>query len=359
MRRFFWLIGLLLLALMPGAMVLAQTNQGDAAAQKAVGYIRTQQAADGTFAGFGAGSTADAVIAIAAAGINAGEVKKGAASATDGLAKLAPDAAKDTGVAAKFVIAALLAGQNPRTLGGDDLVAVVEKGFNPATGQYGKDVTGHALSLLALRAAGSTPQTAAVSQLAKLQLPDGGWSFDGTAGTGSDTNTTALAYQALVASRVSASNTAPAEQKAVNYLKSQQNADGGFPYSQTSKFGNASDANSTALAYQMILASGDKPESWAKNGKTPLDRLLAFQNPSGAFRFQDAPPDDNQLATYQAIPPIKGKTYPLAGILITEPASSNPARLPNTGVSSPALVPVLALAVLLIAAGLLLRRTRV
>ena len=55
--------------------------------------------------------------------------------------------------------------------------------------------------------------------------------------------------------------------------------------------------------------------NWAKNGKTPVNRLLAFQNPTGAFRFQDAQADDNQFATYQALPACAGKTYPLDPIL--------------------------------------------
>ena len=36
---------------------------------------------------------------------------------------------------------------------------------------------------------------------------------------------------------------------------------------------------------------------------------------SGAFRFQDTPPDDNQGATYQAVPALAGKTFPIEAIL--------------------------------------------
>lgn len=373
MRRLFLLIGALLLAVMPAVSAWAQTTANDAAAQKAATYIRTQQAPDGTFAGFGAGSTADAIYALSAANLNIAELKNNDVSPIDGLAKLAPEAAKDPGVATKFVIAALLAGQSPTALGGTDMVAAVESGFNPATGQYGKDVTAHALALLALRAAGATIRPEAVAALEKLQLPDGGWSFDGTPATGSDTNTTSLAIQALTAS----GSTADARTKALAYLRAQQNADGGFPYSQTSQFGNASDANSTALGVQAILASGETLDAWAKAGQTPVDRLLAFQNPSGAFRFQDAQPEDNQLATYQAVPAIMGKPFPIEPILIaltpagqtaepaapagtengtsTAPSPGAATGLPAAGRGSNLVLPLL-VAGLLLLVGLALRR---
>ncbi len=367
------MVGMLLLLMLPETTAWAQGSANDAAVQKAVAYIRAQQAPDGTFAGFGASSTADAIYALAAADVNVSEFKNGQASAVDGLVKLAPEAAKDAGVAAKFVMAALLAGQSPHSLGGTDLVTAVERGFNTATGQYGKDVTSHALALLALRAAVGTIRPEAVTALEKLQLADGGWSFDGTAATGSDTNTTALAIQALVA----AESTGEAKTKAIAYLRAQQNADGGFPFSQTSQFGNASDANSTALGVQAILASGETLDAWARDGKTPVDRLLAFQNPSGAFRFQDAQPEDNQLATYQAVPAIMGRPFPIEPILIaltpagqtaepaapagtengtsTAPSPGTATGLPAAGRGSSLTLPLL-VAGLLLLAGLALRR---
>jgi prenyltransferase beta subunit len=374
-------LGLLVLAVFPHALVSAQGGTNDAAAQKAVAYIRTQQAADGTFAGFGAGSTADALYALAAMGINAADFKNNGASATEGLAKAAPEAAKDSGVAAKFVLAALLTGQNPRAVGGIDLVAVVQNGYDAAAERYGKDTTSAALALLALRAAGEHVQPASVTKLEQQQLPDGGWSFDGTAATGSDTNTTSLVLQALIASN----GTQDVRTKALGYIRAQQNADGGFPYSQASQFGNASDANSTALSIQAILAAGESVANWTKEGKTPLDRLIAFQNPSGAFRYQDGTPDDNQLATYQAVPAIVGKTFPLQPIAVAQPAAptatpegalapaptvdpvtttspvpapvaGGAAQLPDTGAPAPPVLALLTAALVVLALGIGLRR---
>jgi LPXTG-motif cell wall-anchored protein len=317
----------LFLVLLPVTTLRAQGT--DPALQPTLAYMRSQQGADGTFAGFGAGSTADAVIALATAGVNSATFNNGGASALDGLTNLAPEAAKDPGVAAKFVLATVAAQQNPRALGGTDLVAAVEQGFDSATGRYGKDVTAHALALLALHATGTSINPAAISATESLQLPDGGWSFDGTAATGSDTNTTALVLQALAAAAPSSA----ARAKGIAYLRTQQNDDGGFPYSQTSQFGNASDANSTALSIQAILANNENLDDWTKAGATPATRLLALQNPSGAFRFQDEPADDNQLATYQAVPAVLGRTLLFDAASADVPAPS-PATLPNTGASS-------------------------
>jgi LPXTG-motif cell wall-anchored protein len=336
-----WLAYLLAVLALVATFAPAHAQQNTAQVDKAVAYIRSQQQPDGSFAGFGPGSTADAIFALSAANVNIAEIKQGGASPVDYLRSQAATVASDTGVSAKFLIAALLAGQSP-TFQGTDLVVNVEQGYNAQTGQYGKDVTTHAYSLIGLVAAGSTPKPEAIEALKKLQLPDGGWSFDGTAATGSDTNTTSIAVQALKA----AGDTSDAIGKAIAYYKAQQNGDGGFPYSQSSQFGNASDANSTALSIQALIAAGENPDNWAREGKTPAQRLAAFQNASGAFRFQDSQPDDNALATYQAVPALLGKTLPLEGIAIALPEqpsgspvpapSASPAPLPS---ASPAPLP--------------------
>ena len=383
--RWVLFVGALLALVAPVAPVLAQAN--DPAIDKAVAYIRSQQQSNGSFNGFGAGSTADAVFALAAANVNVAEVRSGGQSAIDYIRSQAKDAGKDTGVAAKFVIALLQAGQSPILPDGTNLIQEVERGYNAATARYGNDVTAHAYAMIALNAAGqqSARKSEVVDALKKLQLPDGGWSFDGAPATGSDTNTTSIVIQALVA----VGDKSEALTKAIAYLRSQQNSDAGFPYSQTSQFGNASDANSTALSLQALLAAGEDLAGYTKEGKTIRDRLLAFQNPSGAFRYQDDQPEDNTLATYQAVPALAGKTLPLEGIMIAlpaapaasapaasapaasspattpapaasapAPAGGVPAQLPNTGATN--FVPALALvALLLLVAGLALKRQRV
>ena len=69
----------------------------------------------------------------------------------------------------------------------------------------------------------------------------------------------------------------PAVERAVAYLVTQRNADGGFPYSQASEYGTASDANSTALVIQAIVAAGGNPTAgpWADVNGNPVAALLA------------------------------------------------------------------------------------
>ncbi len=148
--------------------------------------------------------------------------------------------------------------------------------------------------------------------------------------TGSDTNTTAMVFQALVA----AAPTSAARAKGIAYLHTQQNADGGFPYSQASPFGNASDANSTALSTQAIIASGEDMAGWTREGATPHRVCKHSKMPVVHSDFQDQPPDDNQLATYQAIPALLGMTFVVIATSSGDNAvASSPATLPNTGVA--------------------------
>ncbi|MEU6347913.1 prenyltransferase/squalene oxidase repeat-containing protein [Streptomyces sp. NPDC047072] len=93
-----------------------------------------------------------------------------------------------------------------------------------------------------------------------------------------DTNSTAAAVQALSALGGHASATG----KAVAWLKSVQNKDGGWGYLP----GGASDANSTSV---VIGALGDGAGKVLKDGKSPYDALLALSLPcadGGAFAYQ-------------------------------------------------------------------------
>jgi len=353
-------LAVLALALIAPSLARAQAPAGLAGA---LAWMRAEQQADGSFPGFGPGDTADAVIALVAAGEDLADFAKGGSTPVSYLEAQAAGYATNPGAAAKLAMAAIAAGADPASFGGLDLFAVIGKGYDPATGQYGPDVYGHALALLAIKAAGATPPDAAVARLLAAQLPDGGWSFDGTEATGSDTNTTGLALQAL-AGRAGPVNQARAN--ALTYLESQQNDDGGFPYSQASSFGTDSDVNSTAAAALGIRAAGGSPGDprWQKNGNGPVELIESLQNDSGAFRYQQAQADDNALATYQAVPALAGATLPVATAQVAGAqaavaggSSAQAAGLPATaeGRGAPlGLIALLSLA--LVACGARLRR---
>lgn len=319
MRRFIHFLAVLAL-LFTLAPVSAQTDE---TLDRAIEYIKTQQQDDGSFAGVGAGSTADAIFALVAAGEDVGAVQANGTSAIDFINSQAEEAAQDAGLASKYAIALLLAGQSTTLEDGTDLLELIENSYDDQTGQYGADTTAHAYALIALQAAGRDVPAEAVEALKQLQQEDGGWSFN--AESGSDTNTTALAVQALVA----AGDAGDAISQAVEYYHTQQNDDGGFPYSQESEYGTDSDANSTALSIQALLAAGENLDDWAKDGNTPVDRLVEFQNESGAFRYQDAMPDDNAFATYQAVPAVAGETLPLQQVAAVEQPAATAEATPE------------------------------
>ncbi|MGN9759734.1 prenyltransferase/squalene oxidase repeat-containing protein [Streptomyces sp. SD31] len=99
-----------------------------------------------------------------------------------------------------------------------------------------------------------------------------------------DTNSTAIAVQGLAA--VGEHDTEA--EKAVTWLKSVQNKDGGWGYTP----GGASDANSTSVVIGALNAVGDDPaevRKGGKGGKSPYDALVKLSLPcskGGAFAYQ-------------------------------------------------------------------------
>ncbi|MFI0543969.1 prenyltransferase/squalene oxidase repeat-containing protein [Streptomyces sp. WSLK1-3] len=96
-----------------------------------------------------------------------------------------------------------------------------------------------------------------------------------------DTNSTAAAAQALSA----AGGHGGAVTKAVNWLKSVQNKDGGWGFAP----GGASDANSTSVVIGALAAQDIPVPQVRSGGKSPYDALLKLSLPcadGGAFAYQ-------------------------------------------------------------------------
>jgi prenyltransferase beta subunit len=282
------------------------------AGNKAADWLATKIEADGGFGtGFSKGSdigaTADAILALTAAGKTVTSVKsKAGKSPLDFFAQqLRLRKAISTGQYAKMALAVKSANLDPRSFNRTDLVQGVRSGYDDATGVIGDSVFVHCLGMLALARAGEAVPDKALTKLESLQTKAGGWAFAGD--DKADVDTTALCAQALIASGRDAKSSAVA--RAMGYLRSIQNADGGFPYQSPSQFGTDSNANSTALVAQAIIASGDQPESWAAVKGNPLSALLVLQQPSGAIAYQAAMPDENVLGTAGAIPALYRKTF--------------------------------------------------
>ena len=330
----------------------------------ALNYLKTWQNADG---GFGSsfspdsalGSTADVVLAIVAAD---GDPATFAHEGNTPLTYLAANAASAAtgGDLAKLILAAIAAGESPRSLGGVDSVAKLE-GLLGAQGKIGTETdtfVGHCLAVLALRSAQRPIPAATIDHIKAAQQDNGAWAWDGSSATSADTNTTAFAVQALIAAGEAASSDAVAS--ALAYYEGIQNDDGGWPYQNPSDFGTDTDANSTAVTIQAILAAGQDPSGagWTTaENNTPVVALEALQNESGAFAWQATMPDDNLLATVQALPALAGKVLPFATMEVGEASAAAPATAPETGGAAANLaLPLLLSGLALAGGGYALRR---
>jgi hypothetical protein len=329
-RRFLIAIAVALLLAAVWQPALADMSQ-------AISWLRAQQREDGGFGGQKStlSETAEAIYAFVAAGVDPKELQKGYRTPLTFLAESLPEA-MDVGTKAKVALAVAVAGGDPRHFGGVDLIAAIRESLSAEGAYGGPDGTliGHTYAMLALEASLESVAPQAVSWLKERQASNGGWAWNGSQKPEDvDSNTTSLAVQALIGAGVSATD--PTVKAALSYLRSIQNEDGGFPYQKPSPYGSDTDANSTALAIQAIIAAGESPSKWTTaEGKDPVAALMALQNKSGAFAWQASFADDNFLATAQAIPALAGKPHPLRPLAsqMAQPAAT-PAPAPILPVS--------------------------
>ncbi len=285
-------IGMVFVAALP---VLAQDDDPLA---KAVGYLATMQGEDGGFSNGWAPesdlvATADAVIALVAAE-QSGEVLDAAVMYLE--AQVIEGNVASAGQSAKVITAVIAAGGDPAEFAGhnliEDLLAIQDE-----NGMFGFGSFDHCLAMIALQNAAVEIPEEVVDVVIAAQNEDGGWGF--MAGEASDTNTTGLCLQTLAFTDAADSVAAGLE-----YLAAIQNEDGGWPYQSPSDYGTDSDTNSTALVVQALIANGEDLEVW----NDPAVWLFSMQNESGAFAYQAAMPDDNMVASVAVIPALAGVT---------------------------------------------------
>ena len=176
------------------------------------------------------------------------------------------------------------------------------------------------LALLAQHTVGVEPPEPAVDWLAGQQCADGSFApyrADTAKAcddkTMVDTNQTAAAVQALAALGGHDAVT----EKAVDWLKSVQNEDGGWGYTA----GGDSDTNSTSVVIGALTAAGERPADVKKDGESPYDALLKLALPcdadgAGAFAFQ---PDEKGELVANADATAAGVLGSLGKGLVVEP----------------------------------------
>lgn len=345
-----------------GALVVAATQAIPAAAQPAptraqaaVAWLLIQQ--DKTTGQVGAAAenpvarSAETALSLAATSQDPASFKAGTASLADYLKPAVPT---DVGTAGELLLA--------RTTWPDigptaPLIAQLNAAYlqacAAAPGQYGGSIFSDGLAILGLHAAGQRLGAEAVNFLRAKQNPtDHGWSFDTAGKYGSDSNTTAIVVQALLAGGVSPSD--PAIQNGFGYLKTQF-ANGGF-----FSFGSTPDPNSNELGIQAIVAAGlQRTAPWS-------DMLTAAESSLASEQIASGPDagaltaGDKLFATTLAPAAFMERPLTLPGVsgeagapLACPPRPAAP-HLAQTG-GQPALP--LGLGLGLIVVGLLLRRT--
>ena len=298
----------LVLAVALGALAAPRAASA-ASLSRGVSYLVGAQNADG---GFGAAPgqrsselyTGWAAIGLAAAGRDPASVRRGGRSVLDALRG---EAATLSGVgdAERTILAARACGASAYSFAGRNLVAEVMRARS-RDDSFAEQVNLSAFAILALRAVGHSPSFGPIrggaGWLERQQNGDGGFGF-GQRGSPSDVDDTGAALQALAAA--GARNRRPLD-AAVAYVVRSQNPDGGFPQ----RYGEESNAQSTAWAVQGLIAGGRSPGSVRRRGsRSPLGFLESVQAGNGGVRYSRTSAQTPVWVTAQALLALAGKTF--------------------------------------------------
>ncbi|HEY9286506.1 MAG TPA: hypothetical protein VIT43_00625 [Candidatus Dormibacteraeota bacterium] len=266
----------------------AQDTAATHASQQAFRWLQcTQQQANGQLgsAGNPIARSAEVAISLSAAGQDAAAFKGSGQSLAEFLNTVTSlDVSKTdspVGTDGELLLARVLQPKAGLTAG-----PIADLKLAKSNGEYGSDIFSDALAILGLQAAHIDAGADAVRFLDDRQNPQNhGWSFDNAGQFGSDSNTTALVIQALLAAGVAADD--PHIAGAFEFMATQfvnggfvDQADSTKPSSDPS---NTPDANSDELAMQAILAAGLQTDaSWSSKLSSAKANLLGLQIATGS-----------------------------------------------------------------------------
>ena len=150
-----------------------------------------------------------------------------------------------------------------------------------------------------------------------------------SSGGSSDVDDTGSVLEALAGVDGTAASRARA--RAIRFIRSQQDSDGGFP----SQPGSGSNAQSTAFAVQELIASGVDPASLHhRGGPSPVAYLGALIAADGHVRYSRGVDETPTWVTGEALMALEGKPLPLAPVAL--PKQANPAPAHHVSPSPPA-----------------------
>ena len=311
--------------LLCAGLMLAAAPRARAATPES--YLAAAQNTDGGLGAARGASSSElfsgwAALAFAAQGRNPQVVRNGGQSLTSYIASQL-STASDVGSIERTILVVRAAGLSATSFGGRDLVATLLAHVR-RNGSVGGLVNLTSFAVLALRAAGHPVAPATRSWLLRQQDADGGYNF-ATAGATSDVDDTGAALEALGGS-------APARtlQRAVTFIRSQQNRDGGFP----SQPGDDSNAQSTAWAVQGLIAAGVSPGALHRRGApSPLAYLRSLIAADGHVRYSRSSDQTPVWVTAQALMALAGKALPLGPVALPAGPSA-PAHRAQSGASA-------------------------
>jgi energy-coupling factor transport system substrate-specific component len=148
-----------------------------------------------------------------------------------------------------------------------------------------------AFGVLALRAAHRRVPAATLRWLAAQEDSDGGFNF-ATRGSASDLDDTGAVLEAL--GHIN---------RAVRFITSHENADGGFPADP----GQSSNAQSTAFAVQGLIAAGVRP-------RRAIAYLRARIRPDGSINYAKGHSQTPEWVTGEALMALAGRPLPLPAL---------------------------------------------
>ncbi|MFN2137267.1 MAG: prenyltransferase/squalene oxidase repeat-containing protein [Candidatus Promineifilaceae bacterium] len=298
------------------------SDQRDAALMAIIWVINENQNEDGGFGtDFGTGepassisATLDAILAMSAVGYSADQTYNGASQSAVNYLRanstgLQSYAAVSGGANGKVILALTAANKDPRTFAIHNYVQQLQRQYDDSSGSIGSTTAfDQSLAIMALSAVSEPVPEEALAWLESLQADDGSW--DDGFGTPQNSDATGMALMALFAGGRQAGDSSV--NSALDFLKDSQLDSGGWEYG--SGFGE--NANSTAIVVQALSAAGQEFSNshgvWSKGGASPLDALMAWQAPNGAFQADYGQGRfDDLYTTVQGIPAVAGRPYPL------------------------------------------------
>lgn len=160
--------------------------------------------------------------------------------------------------------------------------------------------------LIALRASGLPASSSRVQRAARWiearQNPDGGFNF-ARRGSPATVDDTAGALQALSA----AGRRGTVARRALSYLLARQNRDGGFPFQPPGR----SNSQSTALAAQAMVSMGTSPAARRGASRSPLGFLGTRQQRSGMIRYSSTSAATPVWVTSQGLAALGRRALPV------------------------------------------------